>query len=177
MTCDAEDVTDLARMMQRLRALVARLAALPDDLGPVSIGFREIDGRAHRIVVPRPRMLTAAVDLAVVAFFGTRRSDVNGTHLHSIDNELIDLLADHSEMVAYCSLSRDELRSGNMVLATSATALETWSRSARHQHAAHQLAPAHYSSIRIHRGTLPGGVLSQHAVELTATRQLAFSAA
>lgn len=170
----ADDHADLSRMLERLRGFLAKLAALPDDIGPFSMAFREADGRAHRIVVPRPGALGCAQDLAVVAFFGTRRPEADSAALYGVDSELIDELAGFPEMVAYSSLSRDAHRGGNLVLATCRQALERWSRSAKHERVAKQLAPAHYTSVRIHQGTLPGGVVSGHAVQVSATRRLEF---
>jgi hypothetical protein len=171
-----DDRDDLGRMLARLRGLIAKLGVLPDDIGPFSVAFREGDGRGHRIVVPRPAMLACRDDLAVVAFFGVRRPEADSGALHGIDSELIDELAGYPEMVAYSSLSRDAHRGGNLVLATCPRALERWSRSAKHERVARQLAPLHYTSVRIHQGTLPGGVVSSHPVRLSATRQLEFGA-
>jgi hypothetical protein len=174
---DPTDLPMLQRMVERLRHLLPRVAELPRDLRPLSLSFREADGRGHRIVLTNLEALSRRADMVMVGFFGQRRSGVERQPLYGTDSELIDDLSGHPEIVSYSSLELPDGESGNLVLALGEDGLDRWQRSPRHSHVAHVLAPRHYASVRIHKGRLPGGLAACAEIELRATRRLNFMAA
>lgn len=177
MTDLVDDPTILSRMLDRLRDIVRHTENLPGDLGPVSLSFRDAARRGHRLVLLRPERLRRKADLALVGFFGHRREDVSDAPLYGIDSELIDELRDHPGIVSYSSLDLSEKSSANLVLATGRDVLDAWQRSAKHHKVSHDLAPRHYATVRIHIGSVPGGILSGRGAEIASTRQLDFLAA
>jgi hypothetical protein len=177
MTAPQQDQDTLGAMLARLRGIVAGLGQSPKDLGPISLSFRDSSGRGHRIVLLQPDSLLHARDLTLVGFFGQRRKEVSAAPLYSIDSELIDELRDHCGIVSYSSLELSPEDSANLVLATDRDALDHWQRSAKHAYVSRELAPRLYTTVRIHTGSVPGGLPSTSAAQIVSTRALSFLAA
>ncbi len=169
-----DDLPTIERMLRKVRELVPHVTQLPPELGPLSLAFRDGDHRGHRLVVLRPHALGAAAELALVAFFGERRSDVSDAPLHRVDTELIEELRDHPGIVSYSSLELGASTGANLVLATDPRSLEHWQRSERHALVARDLAPRHYHAIRIHVGSVPGGLAARQPARIASTRDLSF---
>jgi hypothetical protein len=177
MSQHRHDLSIIERMLRKVRDLVPHVSGLPFHPGPVSLSFRDGDGRGHRLVVLRPQALGGSTELALVGFFGERRGDVSDAPLHRVDSELIDELAGHPGIVSYSSLDLGASSGANLVLATDRVTLERWQRSERHAFVARELAPRHYAAIRIHTGSVPGGLGAGRPAEIASTRELSFLAA
>ena len=63
---------------------------------------------------------------------------------------------------------------GNLVLFTSAEASEAWSGNPIHKRAVEQ-SPHHYTTVRLHRGSVPGGLLGPGNLQISRTRYLDFT--
>ena len=174
---EEDDVIAMTRMLNRVRDLLPRLGLLPGELRPLSLSFRDGDGRGHRLVILEPESLPRPDDLALVAFFGQRRTDVSDAPLYQIDSDLVDDLREHPGLVSYSSLDLGAATSANLVLARDRGVLERWQRSPRHERVARDLAPRHYTAIRIHTGSVPGGLGSGREARIAGTRRLSFLAA
>jgi hypothetical protein len=127
-------------------------------------------------VVIKPSALTTDAELALVGFFGERKKDVSDAPLYSVDSELIEELREHHGIVSYSSLELGEGRGANLVLAADRGTLDRWQHSNRHAHVARDLAPRHYAAIRIHVGSVPGGLRAGHPARIASTRELSFAA-
>jgi hypothetical protein len=176
MRMSQNDFLTIERMLKKVRELVPHTTGLPFHLGPVSLAFRDADGRGHRLVVLRPNALAGDAELALVGFFGERRTDISDAPLHQVDSELIEELRDHPGIVSYSSLDLGDGKGANLVLASDRQTLEVWQRSNRHAYVAKDLAPRHYAAIRIHVGSVPGGLGAGLPARIATTRELSFAA-
>jgi hypothetical protein len=152
------DLLAVRLMLAEIRRQVARAAALPASLRPLVLEGREADGRAHRAVVCDERRLGDGRALTWVGFFGVKRRDVDPTPLTVRDEELIREFHAHPGILSYSSLEFADGNWGNLILLDGDAAAEQWRDGERHADAARELAPRHYTDVRLHRGVLPGGV-------------------
>ena len=164
------DVTVLEHMRTRLRETLGEAAiALGDppkrELSILSI---EEDGeRLHRMVIlSRQQLLDAAV-LTVVGFFGHKRGSANPTILADVETDLLQEFLHHNYVLSYSSLELPDGNWANLVLLLDASGIEHWRVSQRHAYAARELAPLFYKTIRLHNGTLPGGLAAPQLVLLS----------
>jgi hypothetical protein len=177
MSDETNELSAIERMLQRLREVVRHVHRMPPSVGTISMSFRDAQKQGHRVVLLSLDQLRGIGDLTLVAFFGLRRDDISDEPLYGADSELIDELRDHSGIVSYSSLDLGEKRSGNVVLATSRQALDDWQKSAKHERVSRHLAPRHYASVRIHTGSLLGGLFGGSEASIATTRKLSFLAA
>ena len=163
-TAEGRGFTDPARTADDLAAVrvmlatVRRLTAGPGGARPFVLEAREADGRAHRTIVCNGARLQDGEDVAWVGFFGVKRPDVDATPLHARDDELIREFPAHPGILSYSSLEVGGGDWGNLILLAGDGAREHWRTSERHAHAVRELAPRHYTDVRLHVGALAGGV-------------------
>ena len=146
-----------ARLLETLRA--ANLA--PDDPLNREMYVQTLpeDGaRLHRMVILSRQALLGAAELTFVGFFGHKRGDANPAILQDVDTELLQEFLNHTYVLSYSSLELPDGNWANMVLMQHAEGIEHWRASQKHAYAARDLAPQFYSTIRLHNGTLPGGL-------------------
>jgi hypothetical protein len=161
-----------------IRIMAARLAALVRD--PPAAGAtrpqllvvetREPDGRPHRAVLCDKARLRAARDLAFVGFFAWKRPGLDPSPLTRVDDELIGEFPRHPGILSYSSLELHDGNWANLILLDPPEAKDRWRESPRHAHAATELAPRHYTAVRLHNGVFPGGLLSGADPVLVRTR-------
>jgi hypothetical protein len=156
-TDPARTAEDLAALRVML-AVVRHVATAPGDARPFVVEGREVDGRLHRTIVCNGARLRDGRDLAWVGFFGTKRPDVDATPLRARDDELIREFPAHPGILSYSSLEVGTGDWGNLILLDGGDAREQWRTSARHAHAVRELAPRHYTDVRLHLGVLARGV-------------------
>lgn len=154
------DVAAVRTMAARLRALLAQTPALPDHPRPLVVEGREPDGRQHRVVLGDVPRLGADSDLAFVGFFATKRPGLDHAPLTATDDELILEFPTHPGILSYSSLEFADGNWGNLIVVDPPEAKEHWRTSEKHAWAARELAPRHYSVIRLHNGWFPGGLRS-----------------
>jgi hypothetical protein len=129
----------------------------------------ERDGRQHRIVLLNNMPLRSGETLAFVGFFGRKRTSADAGLLDALDAELIQELYDYPHMLSYSSLELHDGSWGNLVLMSSPQGAVHWAGSARHAYAAHKVAPACYTTIRLHSGivTLHGAAEASLHIQRT----------
>jgi len=157
-TDPARTVHDLAAVGVMLQGVRRRVADAPAGPRPLVVEAREPDGRAHRAIVCDTARLGDGRDLAWVGFFAVKRRDVDATPLGVRDEELIQEFPAHRGILSYSSLELHDGDWGNLILLDGDDAREHWRVSERHAHAARELAPRHYTDVRLHLGVLAGGV-------------------
>jgi hypothetical protein len=175
-TAEGRGFTDPARTAVDLAALGVMLAAVRRVVGasagrrPLVVEAREADGRRHRTIVCDDRRLRDGRDLRWVGFFGVKRRDVDATPLTVRDDELVREFPAHPGVLSYSSLELGDGDWGNLILLDGDEAREHWRAGERHAHAARELAPRHYTDVRLHQGVLPGGVGTGGPVVLCRTK-------
>ena len=171
-TDPAQTTRDLAAvglMLDNIRRQVSA-AALPASPRPLVLAGQETDGRAHRAIVCDAHRLGDGRDLAWVGFFAAKRRDIDSTPLTVRDEELIQEFPGHPGILSYSSLELGDGDWGNLILLDGDEAREHWRVSERHAHAARELAPRHYTDVRLHQGILPGGVRARGEPVLRRTK-------
>ena len=151
-----EDVIALQYMLAQLQedySQADRVAALP----PI-VYLPELNGRRHRIVLVNNSSLRSGGTFAFVGFFGRKRTSADASLLDALDAELIQELYNYPQILSYSSLELHDGSWSNLVMMSSPEGAVHWASSARHAYAAYKVAPACYTTIRLHSGivTLSG---------------------
>jgi hypothetical protein len=166
-TDPARTVADLAA----IRTMAARLRGLLEEPAGVRIvEGREPDGWQHRVVLGTADRLGAIRDLGFVGFFAVKRTGLDHAALTRTDDELIEELPGHPGILSYSSLEFPDGNWGNLIVLDPPEAGDHWRTSARHAWAAAELAPRHYTVVRLHNGRFPGGLRSGRDPVVTRTR-------
>jgi hypothetical protein len=168
----------LRKMLVEERARVTEWAqgGSSQGRGVVLRGRNEVSCR-FLLVIPDVESLTNAPDLSVVGFFGAAREDVDHTILFSLEDELVDdMAASHGAgLLSYFDLELDERGGyGNLVLFATPEASEAWPGNPIHRRAI-EIAPLHYTTIRLHKGVVPGGLMGHGELKISRTRYLDFT--
>jgi hypothetical protein len=148
----------LGLMLAAIRRAVTAGPGLPVEPRRRVLEPSGFEGRAHRAIICDERRLSDGRDLTWVGFFGVKRRDRDSTPLTLMDDELITEFPAHPGILSYSSLELTDGDWGNLILLDGDTAREQWRDGERHAYAARELAPRHYTDVRLHRGVLPGGV-------------------
>jgi hypothetical protein len=170
------DLVVLKLMAQRLYLTLHQLDAPTNTLQPLLYSLEERHGRVHRIALYRPAELLAARSLLFVGFVsGTRHPHEQQIldEIQRIDQKLVPELMGINDILSYSSL---ELRTGrwyNLVLFTEIGTKEALKQNSTHTYAAYHLAPHYYEWIRLHNGSMPGGLFQQDLV-LESTKYYVF---
>jgi hypothetical protein len=154
----AEDLAAIRTMAEGLRELLGR--PLPSGARPLVLTVRTPAGRQHRAVIGHDGPLRAGRDLAWVGFFATRRAGMDHAPLTAADDELIAEFPRHPAIASYSSLEFADGNWGNLIVVDPPEGREHWRTSEKHAWAARELAPRHYTVIRLHQGVFPGGLWS-----------------
>ncbi len=170
----AEDLTVMIYMADRLYWILSRSGELTVMLRPLRLDFQEADGRKHRVVVARPDELLLERDLTVVGFFGQKRAEADPALFGTFDQELIDEFGQNPDILSYSSLQLPCGNWGNLVLFSRPEAKQQWGASPKHTYVAHELAPSYYTSIRLHNGQLPSGLVRSEDLTLQRTKYFDF---
>jgi hypothetical protein len=155
------DLVVLKYMAHRIRALLTTLEHHQTGQVPLIIFPQERRARSHRIVLYHPHYFQQNHDIAFVGFVGQQKPPVDaliGQEISELDERMLTELRGMGGVAGYSSL---ELRPGcwyNLVLLHGLTAKERLGSSQVHNHAAHKLAPKYYQWIRLHNGTIFGGL-------------------
>jgi hypothetical protein len=167
-TASGRDFTDPAQVSRDLAAVGVMLAAVRRALAPgagrwegprpVVLTLPGLENRAHRAVVCDPKRLGDGRDLVWVGFFAVKRRDRDPTPLTAMDDELIGEFPAHPGVLSYSSLELTDGDWGNLILLDGDAARARWREGERHAYAVRELAPRHYTAVRLHQGVLPGGV-------------------
>lgn len=117
--------------------------------------------RTHRIAIYQPQSLLRHQDLAFVGFISGRQPTIDQSvidRLNAVDQDMLSELVHVPGLLSYSSL---ELRTGrwyNLVLLQDLSAISHFHTIDTHRYAAYELSPLYYEWIRLHNGSLPGGL-------------------
>ena len=166
----APDLAAAARMLAEVQHQVRHGGPVPARTRPLVAERLEASGRHHRAILFDPRRLGDGRDLVWVGFFGVKRREADGAALTAMDDELVQELPAHPNILSYSSLELDDGDWGNLILLDGDEAREHWRNSARHAYATRELAPRQYLYVRLHQGVLPGGACTGHAPVIRRTK-------
>ena len=169
---NADDLVAIRAMAGGLRLILGR--PLPDGPRPFVRQSPEPDGREHRAVICNDRVLRAGRDLTFVGFFAKKRRGLDHTPLTTTDDELILEFPRHPGILSYSSLELADGNWANLIVADPPDAKDHWRTSEKHAYAARELAPKHYTVVRLHHGVLPGRLLSGREPVLVRTKYYDF---
>jgi len=133
------------------------------------------DGRRQLLIVPDWSALAGAHDVTAVGFFGQLRRDVDHGVLFDLEAVLAETFATYATMglLSYYDLGAEHGRFGNLVLFSRPDGPELWHGNPAHREAV-AIAPAHYQSIRLHRGLAPGPFTGAGPLTIERTSYLDF---
>lgn len=131
--------------------------------------------RAYRVAIYQPEVLRIGGAFSFVGFVSQRNTALEPELINEIarvDQEMLAHVGSVPGLISYSSL---ELRAGlwyNLVLFQGAALKSHLKGMMTHNYAAYKLAPAYYNWIRLHQGTLSGGLMCLH---LSSTRYYTFA--
>jgi hypothetical protein len=165
----ADDMVSIREMAATLRRLLEGPAPLPARPRPLT--REQGHGRlGHRVIVCDDGALRAEPRPAIVGFFAEKRVGPDHARLTEVDDELVREFPRHPGILSYSSIELPDGNWGNMIVLRSTDDGDRWREGDRHAWAARELAPAHYTVVRLHHGVIPGGILSGREPLLTRTR-------
>ncbi|MBK7862465.1 MAG: hypothetical protein IPJ65_28415 [Archangiaceae bacterium] len=175
---NAVDLAHLNTMLARLRTVLAPPAAVPEGARPLFLNFVEPDGRGHRIVIARHEPLLQPATFSFVGFFGLKSATADGDELNRVDLQLIDEFPQNPYLLTYSSLELTRGGQwGNLVLFARPDAVDAWREGPRHRRAVDELAPKSYAAVRLHNGTLEGGLEARSRLTVSGTKHYDYSRA
>ena len=158
-----------------------RARFLADDWleGRKDVIIRETDPEGHRhlLVVPDTRALLEARNPTVVGFFGRPRLDADVSVLFELEEELVAGMGSYAAagLLSYYDLEFVKGAYGNLILFATPDGPGSWRENPVHSRAV-EISPVNYHEIRLHLGTLSGGLLETGTLSLSRTRYLDYSA-
>jgi hypothetical protein len=173
-TDPAYTAADLVAIRVMAEALRRALDTLPGGHRPVTLQLPDVEGRPHRTVVTDDRRLRTTHDLPFVGFFAQRRTGLEFEPLDAVDTELILEFPRHPGILSYSSLELPVGNWGNLIILDAPDAADDWRTSAKHAHAAAELAPRFYRSVRLHTGRFARGLASAALPVLMRTKYYDF---
>ena len=156
-----------------------RVQGCQGDPGGAAGGLIERDyddeDRRHLLVVPDKRALLEASGLTAVGFFGRPRESVDHTVLYELEDELVTRMADYAAvgLLSYYDIEFVKGAYGNLVLFSTPDIPKEWSADAVHRRAV-EISPGHYHEIRLHRGSIDGGLLGGGDLAIVSTKYFDF---
>jgi hypothetical protein len=161
-------VCDDLALLERLRAA---LRSAPRTNGEQRL---QRGGELHRIAVPDWSALASTRPATGVGFFGQARGEVDHEPIAVMEDEIVGRAASVEGLLAYHNALLEPGRWANLVVFAEASAVGSLRGDAVHE-AAVALTPAHYASLRLHRGALADGALGAAPFTLERTLFLDFS--
>ena len=165
---DPVHVRDDLRLLERLRGALRSAPRTPGEQR-LHIG----DGQQHRIVVPDWEALATTRPAAGVGFFGQARDGVDHDPIAVLEDEIVGRAGAIDGLLAYHNALLEPGRWANLVVFAGPAAVGGLREDAVHEDAVSR-TPAHYASLRLHRGALPAGALGDAPFTLERTLFLDF---
>lgn len=164
------DRSILSYMLEDLRAMLGEM----DDGAITVTSFQPIEWQVHglkrRAIVTDPMRLHARENICVVGFFGERHLDRDGAPLEEANAEIVLEFQNFPGILCYSSMELADGNWANLVLHDVPEAREYWRASQAHAKAARELSPLFYRTVRIHNGSLEGGVLGGKQIVIERTK-------
>lgn len=171
------DLVILRSMAKKIYITLRALERPFEVAQPVAYSFDERRGRQHRLIIYAPQALLDEQSLYFVGFVSRRSRTVDPgmiAEIFRVDQRMLSEIARVPGLLSYSSL---ELHPGNwynlVVFRDIAVKLHVKTLDT-HRYAAHHLSPDYYEWIRLHNGTMPGGLVCQELC-LNSTKYYHFS--
>ncbi|HYM64123.1 MAG TPA: hypothetical protein VES61_05540 [Gaiellaceae bacterium] len=146
--------------------------------GRKDVVIRETDpeGLRHLLVVPDTRALLEARSPTVVGFFGRPRLDADVAGLFWLEEELVAGMGAYTAggLLSYYDLELVKGAYGNLILFATPDGPGAWRENPVHRRAV-DISPGNYHEIRLHQGTLSGGLLEPSTLSVLRTRYLDYN--
>ena len=139
----------------------------------VVIREADAEGRRHLLVVPDSQALLEARNPMVVGFFGRPRADADHALLFELEEELVASMGAYAAggLLSYYDVELVKGAYGNLILFATSEGPSKWRENPAHGRAV-EISPRNYHEIRLHQGTLSGGLLDDGTLHVTRTRYL-----
>ncbi len=164
------DGATLSYMLEDLRALLARMATGEMSVIPYQSNEWLVHGLKRRVIVANAMGLHNRRTVCVVGFFGERHLERDHTPLEEANAEIVLEFRNFPGILSYSSMELPDGNWANLVLHDIPEVREYWRASERHARAAQELSPLYYQTVRIHNGTLAGGVMSGRTIAIERTK-------
>lgn len=170
------DLVVLKYMAQQVRVTLHALDQYDDESLPLLYFLKDRPARTHRIALYNPQWLLQNHNISFVGFVSMKKEIVDplvNQQLNALDEVMLTELLGITGIASYSSL---ELRPGhwyNLVLLSDLVARDHLRTSENHKYAAQELSPDYYKWIRLHSGTIHGG-LAARTFELRQTKYYTF---
>jgi hypothetical protein len=158
------DLLVLQYMANKIHATLHTGKRMVGQSGQLSYTLAEKQGRQHRLLLLDPSALQQELAISFVGFVSQRSPHAEQHVIDAIfraDALMLEAVVHIPGLFSYSSL---ELRPGlwyNLVLFGDERVKSHIKHLEIHRYAAHELSPAYYVWIRLHNGTLPGGLARQ----------------
>jgi hypothetical protein len=164
------DEATLGYMLEDLRALLARMATGEIAVIPYQSVEWLVHGLKRRVIVANAMGLHNRRTICVVGFFGERHVEQDHAPLEEANAEIVLEFRNFPGILSYSSMEMPDGNWANLVLHDIPEVREYWRASERHARAAQELSPKYYRTVRIHNGTLPGGIMSGRTIAIERTK-------
>lgn len=170
------DLLVLRYMAQKVRIMLHGPDRPLNAAIPTFYSLEERKRRTHRIAIYDSQTLLQDTDLSFVGFVSGRRQGLDPFIVEELERADRVMLTELAHVPGLLSYSSMELRTRtwyNLVLMSSLDAKSHLKSVEMHRYASYQLAPHYYEWIRLHNGSMVGG-LASHALHLRNTKYYTF---
>jgi len=165
----ADDLVSILEMTRTLRRILTGPSTSAARSRPYTLQAGN-EVAPHRVIICDDAALRMESAPSFVGFFALKRPGLDHAPLTRVDDQLVLEFPRHPGILSYSSIALPDGNWGNLIVLRSVADGERWREGERHAWAVRELAPAHYSSVRLHQGRVPGGVLSGLEPVLLRTR-------
>jgi hypothetical protein len=160
----------LAYMLEDVRGLMGEMYEGAISIIPYSPIMWKVHGLGRRTVMCDPMRLGERRDICVVGFFGERIFGPDSSALEKADAAVVLEFQSYPGILSYSSMELADGNWANLVLHTAPEDREAWRGGETHARAVAELAPRHFTTVRIHNGTLPGGINAGTSIRIDRTK-------
>ncbi len=164
------DLQILGYMLEDVRGLMGELYEGAISIRPYEPLYWRVHGLGRRTVLCDPMRLGERRDICVVGFFGERLFGPDATALEKADAAVVLEFQHYPGILIYSSMELSDGNWGNLVLHTAPEDREAWRGGDTHARAVAELVPIHFRTVRIHNGTLSGGLAGGKAIRVERTK-------
>src|SRR5262249_9217274 len=147
----SDDLVSIRDMAAMLRRILAGSTTLPTHPRPLTLEAGD-EAHPHRVIICDEAALRKESAPPFVGFFALKRPGLDHAELARVDDQLVGEFPRHPGVLSYSSIALPDGNWGNLIVLRSTADGERWREGDRHARAARELAPAHYSVVRLHNG-------------------------